>query len=562
MSVAAPVATALVVAAIGTPLLLALLVVARPRVGGWPLVVAPLPALLASLALAAGAGVELPWLLFGARFGLDDTGRVLLFAASAVWLAAALHAATGSGLRGRAARAGFLLAMAGHFGAVLAQDAGSFFAAYALMSFAAYPLIVEEGDAAARRAGTVYIALVVLGEVLVLSGLVLLAGSDAGSGSMVVAAGTLLWLGFGIKAGLVPLHVSLPLAYGAAPTAAAIALAGAMVNAGLLGWLRFLPVGAEGAEGLGLLMIAAGLFGALYGVVVGVTQRSARILLGYSSVSQMGLMAVGVGAGLVAPAAWPALLAAVLFYAVQHGFAKAALFAGLGAARGRSGWLAWGLLLIPALALVGLPFTSGALAKAALKGALPALPAPWPSVLEIGLPLAAVGTTLLMARFLVLAVPTSGAAAPAGRRGLGYAALLLGVLTVGWWLPGAFALAVPPLPGATPDSLWPGLLGAAIAAAVLWAGGHGARLSRIAVPPGDWLVPLERLVAPLWRAVLPPADHHHGAAPAPPPRPAPPGRGVALLGRGEAQLVRWDTAVLLVLVVAVLVIAALLAARA
>jgi formate hydrogenlyase subunit 3/multisubunit Na+/H+ antiporter MnhD subunit len=420
------------------------------------------------------------------------------------------------------------------------------------MSFAAYPLVVAAGDAPARRAGRVYIALVVLGEVLVLSGLLLLAGDAGGT-----TAGVMLWLGFGIKAGLVPLHVSLPLAYGVAPTAAAVALAGAMVNAGLLGWLRFLPLGDPAGARLGLAKIAFGQAGAFYGVLVGVTQRSPRVLLGYSSVSQMGLAAVGVGAGLVVPAAWPALLAAVLFHAVQHGFAKAALFAGLGVVEAGRSRLAWILLLVPALALAGVPFTSGALAKAALKEGLPAMPGAWPAILGIGLPLAAVGTTLLMARLLVLTRPAAGEEAPADGRWLGYGALLLAVLTVGWWLPGAFGLALPPFYSGGLAAAWPAALGVALAVTALAAHRAGALRLRIDIPSGDVLVPVERLAGVLWRRIQPsPEPHHHAATPEP--AAARSGRVTVMLRRGEALLARWELAVLLVLVLVLLVLAVVL----
>ena len=393
----------LLVATIATPLLLAL-PAARGATGGrWLLVLSALPALVTSLLVADWAALDLPWLLLGAQFGLDGAGRILLFASAAVWLAAALYAATGDGLCRFGARAGFALAMAGNFGVVLAQDPAGFFAWYALMSFAAYLLVVEAGDDAARRAGRVYLALVVLGEVLILSGL--LAAVQTGAPHTATAARWLLWIGFGIKAGLVPLHFGLPLAYGAASTAGVTAMAGAMVNAGLLGWLRFLAPEGVPAEPLGLTMITLGLVGAFYGALVGVMQSSAKALLGYSSVSQMGLLAVGVGAGLAVPEAWSFLLVVVTLYAAHHAFAKAALFVGLGLADRTGSRAAWLALALPAVALVGLPLTSGAVVKSALKAALPTLPAPWPDVLAVGLPLAAVGTTLLMARLLFLAAP-------------------------------------------------------------------------------------------------------------------------------------------------------------
>lgn len=558
MSGSGPFASWLLAGAVLVPLLLALLAAARPDRGRWLPVLAPLPGLAAALLLAPGAGLELPWLLFGARLGLDDTALVLLLATALVWLVAGLFAAAGAGLRGRGARTGLLLAMAGNLGVILAQDAATFFTCYALMSFAAYAFVVERGDAAARRAGRVYIALVVVGEALVLSGLLAAAGAASEAASPVLAA-TLLWVGFGIKAGLVPLHASLPLAYGAAPTAGALALAGAMVNAGLLGWLRFLPIGDPGAAGLGLVVIGFGLAGAFWGVLAGVNQTDARVLLGYSSVSQMGLLAVGVGAGLAVPAASPALLAAVLLFAVHHALAKAGLFAALGVAgEGRSA-LRLLALLLPALALVGLPFTSGALAKAVLKAALPALPAPWPEILALGLPLATLGTTLLMARLLVLALANGRAERP-GVPSLAGLGILLGAVAAGpWWLPTLLPEGAAPRPPVESVVLWPVLAGAGAALAVYLIDRLAKRSLRVPIPPGDLLLPVERLASRIGRAVAPAAEaHHHHDAPLPP---APPGRLASLLARGEGALTRWEVGGVALLLLALAIAAGVLAAR-
>lgn len=541
----------IVAAAILAPLLLVWPAVAWPRWAPWLLVAAPMPGLLAALLLGAGQGVDISWLLFGARFGLDDTGRLLLFATAAVWQTAALYALAGPGLRGTAARAGFLLAMAGNLGVVLAQDAASFFACYALMSFSAYLLVVERGDAAAQRAGRVYITLVVLGEVLVLSGLLAAAGGSATEVVDVPLAAVLLWVGFGIKAGLVPLHMSLPLAYGAASTPGAIALAGAMVNAGLLGWLRFLPFGDPAAASLGLLMIALGLVGAFYGVLVGLAQTDAKTLLGYSSVSQMGLVAVGVGAGLAVPQAWPALLAAVLLYSVHHALAKAALFAAVGVSGARRSLLRPVLLLVPALALVGLPFTSGELAKTALKSALPGLSTPWAEVLALALPLATVGTTLLMARLLFLASPTPAARPTAAPRLIALGLLLLAVVAGPWWLPAIVPLDAGAAPPGGLGALLPAVIGAAIAAAAYLFDRGGRRWLRVRIPPGDLTVPAERLAALLWRAVAPVPEAHHHAGP---PTPSAASRALAvLLARAEAAVTRWEAAGIVLLALAVLI---------
>jgi formate hydrogenlyase subunit 3/multisubunit Na+/H+ antiporter MnhD subunit len=548
--VTAPIDQLLLGATVATPLLLAL-PAARGATGGrWLLVLSALPALVTSLLVADWAALELPWLLLGAQLELDGAGRILLFASAAVWLAAAVYAATGDGLRGFGARAGFGAAMAGNFGVVLAQDPVGFFAWYALMSFAAYLLVVEAEDDAARRAGRVYLALVVLGEVLILSGL--LAAVDAGAPQAATAARWLLWIGFGIKAGLVPLHFGLPLAYGAASTPGATALGGAMINAGLLGWLRFLaPDDGVPAEPLGLAMIALGLAGAFYGVLVGVMQSSAKALLGYSSVSQMGLLAVGVGAGLAVPEAWPFLLVVVTLYAAHHAFAKAALFVGLGVADRTGSRAAWLALALPAVALVGLPLTSGAVVKSALKAALPTLPAPWPDALAVGLPLTAVGTTLLMARLLFLAAPRGARASPAGLPWAAYAPLLLAVALGPWWIGPV------PLPqDAWLTALWPGLAGATIAGVTYAAWRQGLLRAGPTVSPGDVLVPLERVASRLWRHLSPSPEPHHPAD-----QEAPAGRRRAhrlatLLSRGERGLTRWESAGVAVVLLALAVVAA------
>ncbi|OXS82829.1 proton-conducting transporter transmembrane domain-containing protein [Kocuria marina] len=88
----------------------------------------------------------------------------------------------------------------------------------------------------------------------------------------------LLFIGFRGKAGLVPLYVWLPLAHPAAPPAASAVLSGAMVKAGLVGWLRLLPLGQHerGLEVLGWVLLALALIGAFLAVVVGVPQETPR----------------------------------------------------------------------------------------------------------------------------------------------------------------------------------------------------------------------------------------------------------------------------------------------
>jgi len=385
--------SALLVAAILLPLVLATLMLARATrtaalaVAPW----APLPALGLSLFGASGVTLDVPWLLVGARFGLDTTARIFLFFTAALWLSAGIYARAYLAADPRRARFSgfFLLTLAGNLGLILAQDVASFYLFFALMTFSAYGLVVHEGSAAARRAGRVYLVMAVLGEALLLMGFLLLVHA-AGTLDIARAAATLvtapardtivamLLAGFGVKAGAVLLHLWLPLAHPVAPTPASAVLSGAIIKAGLLGWLRFLPLGVGAFPDLGAFVIAAGLIAAFYGVVIGVTERDVKVVLAYSSISQMGLMAVGVGAGLLAPQAWAVLLPAVTLYALHHAFAKGLLFFGVGMVARAGGvrpWMLFGQLL-PALGLAGAPLLSGALAKPTMSCALPWV---WPA---------------------------------------------------------------------------------------------------------------------------------------------------------------------------------------
>ncbi len=512
----------------------------------------PLPALALALAAPDGTALDLPWLLLGSRLGLDATGRLFLFFTALVWLIAGVYAR--GWLRDDPRRhvywAFHLATQAGNLWVCLAQDAAGFYLGFTLMTFAAYGLVVHTGSAEARRAGRVYLAMAVLGEAALVAGLLLAVGA-AGSpliGDLAAAplpgwAAALLILGFGIKVGVPLLHLWLPLAHPVAPVPASAVLSGVMLKAGLLGWLRFLPLGVEAQPAAGALLMAAGLAALFYGVAVGLAQRDAKVLLAYSSVSQMGFMTLGVGAGLAAPGLWPLLLPAVGLYALHHALAKSALFLGVGVAQARGGRPAvLAGLALPALALAGAPLTSGALAKVEMKVAVAALPGPWSVLLEGLLPLAAAGTALLMARLLWLAARQAGGAARPGLLAPWLAGLAAVAVLPGWLAAeGAWARALGG--GAWVAALWP----LALAAALAWAALR-RRWRAPAVPPGDVLPLLERAWAALRRGCA-------GLAPPRPalrlPRPAP--------GTDpEAGLGRWPVAAGLWLLLALL-LAALLA---
>jgi hydrogenase-4 component B len=463
---------------------------------------APLPALLLALVAEPGASLQLDWILLGSSFGLTEVTRVFLLFTALLWWGAGLYAR--GYLRDDPRRPRFellwLLTLAGNLMLILALDVVSFYAGFALMTFAAYGLVIHTDKPEARRAGRVYLAMAVLGEGLILAGLLLaVVQADAGIQPLLAdlpaAVATsdqrdlliaLLWLGFGVKAGLPLLHLWLPLAHPVAPVPASAVLSGAMIKAGLLGWLHTLPIGLVSLPGWSALVIVAGFVAAFGAAFLSLHQEHPKTVLAYSSISQMGLITVGIGMALQEPDLRPLLVAAIAVYALHHGLSKGALFLGVGIARhpGRlAGPLLWLLLALPALSLAGV-MTSGVVAKLGLKAALDTqatLPDWWdhlPRLLE----LAAVGTTLIMARYLwLLQSESQGDRAPAASWWGWVLLLASGPVLV--FLPGHWGLidrdAI--TPGDWVSLSWPVLLGTALALI-------GARTLRPwPIPPGDLL---------------------------------------------------------------------------
>ncbi len=498
------------------PLLLACALLVWPR-ERMLITLAPwtaLPALIGSVSFAIPLTLDLPWLLLGAQLGLDHTGQTFLFFTGLLWLAAGVFA-TGS-LKADDGRPRFfvfyLLAMAGNIGLIVAQDMVSFYVFFALMSFSSYGLIVHTRSAEARRAGRIYMIMVVASELLLFAAMVMaaqIAGSvlfaDVGPALANAATQNLILVlalaGFGIKLGVLGLHVWLPLAHPVAPTPASAVLSGAMIKAGLLGWLRLLPFGAESVPiEWGTLLIGVGALAVFYAAIVGITQQNPKTVLAYSSVSQMGLVTIAIGLGLTLPERWPEISAIVLFLALHHALAKSALFLGVGMATSRLAsephrWLVAIGLIMPALALAGAPFTGGAVVKVLLSTETAFIDAAWRNTLKTFLSWTVLATVFLMARFLYLAwprpVPTPHPA------------------TATMWLPwGLLILAVllTPLfasPGTT-EKLWSwsttlSSLGTFAVAAAGTAGGAwiivriGAH--RLPHPPaGDLVIPVEKAV--------------------------------------------------------------------
>jgi formate hydrogenlyase subunit 3/multisubunit Na+/H+ antiporter MnhD subunit len=493
--------------AVATPLALLGALLAVPFIGRYLpvlLALAPVPAGIAAVFSGGGTEISLPG-FFEINLAVDMPGAVLLGASAFLWAIAGLSAPKLLGERpGKVAFAAWwLLTLSGSMGVFIAADLPTFYLFFTIVSLAAYGLVVHDGTAQANTAGKIYFSASLVGEVCLLAGFVLLAGA-APQGSLMIAdvvpaiaqspwrdaalAG--LMLGFGLKIGLVPLHFWLPIAHPAAPAPASAVLSGAIIKSGVIGLLRFMPIGTT-PLGWGEALVFIGFITAFWGVVLGVTQRNPKAVLAYSSVSQMGVVAAAFGMGIVGGViATPALVA---YYALHHVLAKGALFLAVGVIAATGG-AARAYVLIPAAVLAvgfgGLPLTGGAFAKYAIK---PLMGSGTAATLAI---LSAAGSTLLMLHFLRRLGEQKHEPGKAGE----------GMWLVWPWL--ACALSAIVVPWLLFEPVTGVAAGATLAAAELWSAlwpmGIGALaaflLSRVELPavrPGDVIFPVQRAGAPV-----------------------------------------------------------------
>jgi formate hydrogenlyase subunit 3/multisubunit Na+/H+ antiporter MnhD subunit len=274
---------------------------------------------------------------------------------------------------------------------LLADDAYAFMLAWETMALSSYFLVTTQHRIPEiRRAGFLYLLMAHLGAIAILLSFGILQGGswhftfDAMRAAHLrtdwaTLAFCLALVGFGAKAGLVPLHVWLPEAHPAAPSPVSALMSGVMLEIALYGMIRVsFDLLGQPLWWWGLLPLSLGLFSALYGVVFAAAQTDMKRLLAYSSIENIGIMFTGLGLAIVFTgvgmrAAAALTLIAVMYHALNHAFMKSLLFLGTGAVLhatgernlGRLGglihrmpWVAW-LTLIGVLAVAGLPPLNG-----------------------------------------------------------------------------------------------------------------------------------------------------------------------------------------------------------
>lgn len=232
---------------------------------------------------------------------------------------------------------------------LLAGDAYTFLLAWEFMSLASWALVISQDKSAENvRAGLVYLIMASFGTLALMLAFGLMAGAGGGYGFEAMrahelsplVAGIVLFLallGAGSKAGLVPLHVWLPLAHPAAPSHVSALMSGVMTKVAVYGFIRIVfDLAGEPAWWWGIPVLAAGGVSAALGILYALMQDDMKRVLAYSTIENIGIIFVGLGLALAFEAAGMATAAALaltaaLLHVLNHAVFKNLLFFGAGA---------------------------------------------------------------------------------------------------------------------------------------------------------------------------------------------------------------------------------------
>src|SRR5439155_14217159 len=231
----------------------------------------------------------------------------------------------------------------------VAGDAITFLFAWELMTLASAALVATEHEQrTARRAAYLYLVMSHVATGCLIAAFLTLAAAAGSTSFQVILSGAvahgarrdalfaLFFVGFGVKAGIIPLHVWLPDAHPAAPSSISALMSGVVIKTGIYGIVRVCTFGL-GVPRLswGVIVLALGGLSALLGVLYALMQHDLKRLLAYSSIENIGIILLGLGAGMMALAYGRSDVASIgiaasLYHVLNHAVFKGLLFLGAG----------------------------------------------------------------------------------------------------------------------------------------------------------------------------------------------------------------------------------------
>ncbi len=273
------------------------------------------------------------------------------------------------------------------YAVVLSADLFTFLISWETMAIASYFLVTIERSEKASRAGLFYAMMTHIGTAFIIALFFILyratgrmdfEGMKAGIAGVPLSVKSVVFIfaliGFGTKAGIIPLHTWIPRAYSVTPPHIAALMSGLMVKMGIYGFIRIaLDITGQGAGWWGITVIAVGAVSALLGILYGLIENDLKVFLAYSSVENVGIILLGVGASMMFKsgglyALSSVALTAALLHVLNHALFKGTLFLGAGALiRGTGGGNMEQMGgLLKRMPFTGLFFLAGALSICAL----------------------------------------------------------------------------------------------------------------------------------------------------------------------------------------------------
>ncbi len=299
------------------------------------------------LSIAANAFLEShhDLLVSMGRVSLRLDGVTLLLAVAVLLLGTLVTIFSGPAIahdKGREKYFALLTAMIGTMiGLGAADDLFNLWVWFECMAICSYILVAfYKDEAGSLEAGVKYLVQSALGSVLVLFGIALVfAGTGtldldeirvvAQPSGMLLAAGAMFIIGFGVKSALVPLHTWLPDAHSQAPSGISAMLSGVVIEAGLVALIRALGALNAVTVNWGWLLIGFAAINMLIGNLMALRQTQVKRLLAYSSLSHMGYILLGIGFGVAAGSQFGA--AGGFFHVLTHAMMKGLAFLAAGA---------------------------------------------------------------------------------------------------------------------------------------------------------------------------------------------------------------------------------------
>jgi hydrogenase-4 component B len=307
-------------------------------------------------ALALGASHELsaPWQVPGGRLALRVDAisamfvlQIALIAALGAWYGLEYWAQRAHPRNGRKLRAFYGAVIAGMLLLVVARNGVLFLVGWEVMALGAFVLVTAEDDKReVRWVGYVYLVATRLGTLCLFAMFGLLAATSGTlemDGWPVALASPLRdaifvlgLLGFGLKAGVMPLHVWLPGAHANAPSHVSAIMSGVLIKMGIYGLVRLTAMSDVPPLWWGYLLVGLGAVSGVLGVAFAIGQHDVKRLLAYHSVENIGIIVIGLGVALIGRSVGRAEIVALgiggaLLHCWNHGLFKALLFLSAGA---------------------------------------------------------------------------------------------------------------------------------------------------------------------------------------------------------------------------------------